>query len=177
MNMENRDEIRLQFKGEEYLVKTLIGLMRQAPVIEVKPEDLNPIDPTGADSQNFGVCYAPAAPELQYGEIAFFKQEGKYTVLLGKGSVQKAFEQGAATVKGRLISSPGLKKIRIITSSPSEVVVPSTQQIRSSEYFKRDNSNRPYRSERPPREGARPYSNRYNPNSNGASTRRDFHKS
>jgi hypothetical protein len=175
--MEKRDEIRLQFKGEEYLVKSLVGLMRQAPVIEVKPEDLNTLDPTGADVQNFGVCYAPAAPELQYGEIAFFKQEGKYTVLLGKGSVQKAFEQGAATVKGRLISSPGLKKIRISTSSPIEVAVPSTQHIRSSEFYKRDNGNRPYRSERSPREGARPYSNRYNPNSNGTSTRRDFHKS
>jgi hypothetical protein len=177
MEHVKRDEIRLQFKGEEYLVKSLIGLMRQAPVIELKPEDLNPLNPTGADSESFGVCYAPAAPELQYGEIAFFKQEGKYTVLLGKGSVQKAFEQGAATVKGRLISSPGLKKIRISTSSPAEVAMPATQQIRSSEYYKRDTTNRPYRSERPPRDGARPYSPRYTPNSNGASTRRDFHKS
>jgi hypothetical protein len=174
---KNREDQRLCFRNEHFQVKQLIGLMRQAPVIEVKREDLNPCGP--AAEVIFRVSYAPAAPELHYGEVAFFKQEGKFTILLGQSTVQTALEQGAATIKGRLISSPGMKKARIFTNPTPDVpdqTSPPREPLRSPEYLARKDYGRPDRTERPAREDSRPYGahRKTHPNSSGTIARRDF---
>lgn len=60
------------------------------------------------------------------GPILFYKWEGKYVVLLGRSRVENALADKQATIKGRLISTPGLKKARIVTAAPASDPAPAS---------------------------------------------------
>lgn len=117
--MENNTSALLLFKDAKYRVSAILGLLKQAPVIEVKPEDINPIVVFTAENERFATRFQPDTADFKIGEIVFFKQEGKYTVLMGQTKAQRAVQDGQV-VKGRLVTSVGLKKA-LIGHSPNPV--------------------------------------------------------
>lgn len=108
--METNTSALLFFKDAKYRVSAIHGLLKQAPVIEVKAEDINPVVCIAPENDKFKVRFEPDTPEQKIGEIVFFKQEGKFTVLLGQTKATRALHDGQAIIKGRLVTSVGLKK-------------------------------------------------------------------
>lgn len=113
--MENTTSALLLFKDAKYRVSAILGLLKQAPVIEVKPEDINPIVVFTAENERFATRFEPDTADFKVSEIVFFKQEGKYTVLMGQTKAQRAVQDGQAVIKGRLVTSVGLKKAVVTT--------------------------------------------------------------
>jgi hypothetical protein len=112
--METTTSALLLFKDAKYRVSALLGLLKQAPVIEVKRDDINPITVLLPENAKFKVQLEPDTPELKLGEVVFFKQEGKYTVLMGQTKAQRALQDGQAILKGRLVTSVGMKKALVV---------------------------------------------------------------
>ncbi|WP_144106706.1 hypothetical protein [Paraburkholderia sp. BCC1886] len=145
------DNRQLLFKGEKYPVGKLLGLMAQAPLIDVPRDDINVADPIlykdfCVELEN---CDSDEHRALQYGDIAFFKQEGKFTVLLGRQKALDAQSEGLLMLRGRLISTPALKKIRvddrpiITASNETERRYPAQSRPRENPY--RSDSRAAYR--------------------------------
>jgi hypothetical protein len=92
------------------LLKTLLG----CPLIAVKVEELNKF--TGPDvNKEHIVTTKPDYPQLGTSEIVFYKQHGAYTVIAGQDRVTEQLAAGQPVIKGRLVSSPCLKKYRVET--------------------------------------------------------------
>lgn len=106
----------LTFNGHDYRIPTLASNL--GPMIEVKPEELNSFDaavfPEGV------VSYQEDKIGIDPLFVVFYKQHGRYTVLMGRGHPQFKPELGAESFRGRLISSPSLKKARIEVLTPAE---------------------------------------------------------
>jgi hypothetical protein len=123
----NRDDHRLLFKGEEFRLAQLLGLSRTAPPIVVKIEDLNLLgiikDANAVEEQPYVARHVPVLDEYQNGDLVFYKQEGKMTVLFGHEKARLAYNRGEKLLKGRFISSPLLKKTRIEKPIAAEQIV------------------------------------------------------
>jgi hypothetical protein len=169
-NQTNRDDHRLLFKEEVFSLAVILGLMKQAPKIDVKVEEINRIVILTEEHERFKVQCMPD----EYGdhEVAFYKQEGKMTVLLGARKAQRQIEQGLMHITGRLISHPGLKKANYEDYVKRRVVAAPPQPVYST-HTERRPSPTPYRGERP-----RTFSTSREPTPyNGTTARRDFNKS
>jgi hypothetical protein len=176
-NQTNREGHYLAFKGESYSINLVFGLMKSAPKIDVEVKDLQLLgltDFTDADvCKRYEALPKPALPEYGECEIAFYQQEGKFTVILGRVKAQRMIAAGVKTLVGRRISSPALKKARI-----QAYVKPPTVDIHKPIVEASYNDRRP--PARTERRDERPRS--YNDQkrftvSNGTITRRDFNKS
>jgi hypothetical protein len=118
MEKINRDGHVLLFKGEEFDMDQVLGQAKSGPPIEVKLDELNLVglNKLAADEEEAKRLIArhhPVRPEYVEQGIVFYKQEGKYTVLLGHIKIRQALEEGKRSFKGRLISGPALKKTKI----------------------------------------------------------------
>ncbi|WP_233875008.1 hypothetical protein [Paraburkholderia adhaesiva] len=110
VNVTEHAEPVFIFRTQEYRLDALKGQLPRAPLIEVSTADLNP---PGIGEGPYQVRFSSTAMNGPGEEVTFFKQEGKFTVLLGHLSVHKQLAAGATHVSGRLISSPALKRARI----------------------------------------------------------------
>jgi hypothetical protein len=169
-NQTNRDDHRLLFKEEVFSLAVILGLMKQAPKIDVKVEEINRIVILTEEHERFTVQCTPD----EYGdhEVAFYKQEGKMTVLLGAKKAQRQIEQGNLFIVGRLISHPGLKKANYEDYVKRRTVA-APQPIYSTHTERRVTTAPQY-----DRNGPRSYTSERRPSvSNGTTARRDFNKS
>lgn len=125
-------------------LNAVISNAGSGPMIEAKLVEINPMH--GKD------CLPHHSVELRHvrsdtvvKEPVFFKQDGKYTVLLGMGFVYQAQEKGAVTVRGRLLSTPMLKKCRV-EIEPVQHAEESRPLDRGARTYHRDDS---YQGNRP----------------------------
>ncbi|MBB5409304.1 hypothetical protein HDG34_003245 [Paraburkholderia sp. HC6.4b] len=98
------------FKAQEYRLEALKAQLPRAPLVEISTADLNP---PGVGEGPFQVQFFSGAMDGAGEEVTFFRQEGKFTVLLGQSYVQAPLKDGTRHVRGRIISSPALKRARI----------------------------------------------------------------
>lgn len=92
------------FKGRYYVVDLL--RKQTGPEIQVKTEEL------ADDIENAAKESRPMSEEIQNLKPVFAKYEGKYVVLLGLKAVLDQLRKDGhnATIKGRLLSNPVLKR-------------------------------------------------------------------
>lgn len=124
----NRDGHKLLFKGEEFRLGQLFAQVKTAPPIEVKLEELNVVGLNklavdAEEAERLIATHVPLLPEYVEQFVLFYKQEGKYTVLLGHIKVRQALEAGNIAFRGKIISGPVLKKCRIEKFVPEAPVV------------------------------------------------------
>ena len=191
----NRDGHVLLFKGEEFDMDQVLGQAKSGPPIEVKLAELNLVglNKLAADEEEAKRLIArhhPVRAEYVEQGIVFFKQEGKFTVLLGHIRIRQALEEGKLTFKGRLISGPALKKTKIekpvAYTPPAPAPTPQSNAPRfderrrpsTTDTARRDpaprrglENNRPSYGDRTQRPASSPSSN------NRTATRGDFRKS
>lgn len=117
MENTNRDGHKLLFKGEEYRLDQILSLAKSGPPIEVKLEELNLLGvkkiANAREEAPYVAVHQPALQEYREGQVVFFKQEGKYTVLFGHDKLALAIDAGQTVFKGKLLSGPVLKRARI----------------------------------------------------------------
>ncbi|WP_233874339.1 hypothetical protein [Paraburkholderia adhaesiva] len=106
-NLHRRARPVLTFKGQQYRLDLLKSLLKHAKPIDVWPEEINP---AGAPDSPFHVRFSRHAADGTQTEIVFFRQEGKYTVLLGQAEVARLIARGARPIVGSIISGPMLKR-------------------------------------------------------------------
>ena len=75
--------------------------------------------------------------------VLFYKWEGKFIVLSGRSRVRTAIADKQTKIKGRIISSPGLKKARV----PAPNTEPATPAAAPAPTYDKQFANRPYFSE------------------------------
>lgn len=102
----------LVFGEKEYDFGELIKVAASGPEIAVELKDIN--DPSQAD---YKVDVKGDVTGIKE-RLVYFKQHGKFTILAGR----HLYEQGQ--VKGRLISTPMLKRVRLV----EEEVAPAQMQ-------------------------------------------------
>jgi hypothetical protein len=128
------------FRAQEYRLDALKAQLPCAPLIEVSAADLNP---PGVGEGPFQVQFSSSATKGPGEEVTFFKQEGKFTVLLGHLYVQRLLADGASHIRGRIISGPALKRARIdapfvdesaqVPRQPAPVDAPVSTRARNTE--------------------------------------------
>lgn len=126
----NRDGHKLLFKGEEFRLGQLLAQVRTAPPIEVKLDELNLVGlnklaTDDEEAKRLIAKHVPVLPEYVEQFVLFYKQEGKFTVLLGHIKVRQALEAGNIVLRGKLISGPVLKKCRIEKPEPVAIAAPT----------------------------------------------------
>lgn len=142
---------------------------KMAPIVTVRITDVHPLPHCGGPAESL-VEHRPVTPEATEGELVLFRQNGGYTILLGRQKWEalaskpvdeatgKKRREEPGFLKGRLLSTPALKKCRVVVQAaePMEEVRPLDRGART---YHRDDSyqgNRP-RVVRLERESDRPY--------------------
>jgi len=134
----------MKLNNVEYNQDAVVAVAASGPTVEIDASDL--------DMENFPILSKSVEVKLP----VFYKYNGKFIVLLGQELVVNALMAKKTKVKGKLVSSPMLKKAKV-EDRPS----PPPQQPRYEDAFANrprivNKSERPQhpRAERP--EGARP---------------------
>lgn len=112
------------FNGHKHNLAQVLAQGNAGPLIDVSVKDLD------TDSVNRKVASVfEGAPSIQTddlvlnGETIVYKINGKFYVLFGHVKAVRAFKQNDVAFKARLISSPAMKKCRII--EPQVEVAPA----------------------------------------------------
>lgn len=114
--MEISKSAVLRFNGNNYRLREIMKGLAQYPIIEVSAKEIN----SWLASDEFKADYSE---DIDTGlNVLFFKQKGKYSVLVGREALECfAKSNPGCVIHGKLISTPALKKTRI---DPNAVVVP-----------------------------------------------------
>lgn len=122
--MDETSKALLLLNGVPHRLSAVLANARQAPVVSIAVTEINPLPHCGGPADSL-VEHRPATPEATEREIVFFKQQGGYTVLLGRKKFDemltkpvteaqaKAKAQTSMVIQGRLLSTPMLKKCRL----------------------------------------------------------------
>lgn len=142
----------------------VLAQLRLAPQIEVDLQDINALPHCGGPAQSL-VEYRPMTAESAEQEIVFFKQNGGYTILLGRkkfeaegsGKVTEAEarqrRETPRKIRGRLLSTPALKKCRLELEEPTQPMEDSRPLDRGARTYHRDSSYQGNRLELPEQRG------------------------
>lgn len=111
--MSNRVLILGDYK---YGFDDVVKLGASGPIINVDENDNNPSDES-QENEDYRVMFDSDALAKEASEkyVLFYKQNGKYTVLLGNNKLDET-KTGAkykGVLTGKLISTPAIKKARI----------------------------------------------------------------
>ena len=111
---ENEKGKLLVFQEKKYDLTKLLAVVGDAPHVEIKYGDINmePGPDTSVVLSNLDTTDAPKV-------VTFFKWEGKFVILTGHAqAIAQLPEPKKITndclIKGRLLSTPALKKARIV---------------------------------------------------------------
>lgn len=129
-----KPKVILILHDHEYNLERLLDLAGTGPVITVDAKDLD-MTVTTADLR-----LSAEVEGYDNAEIIFFKYHGKFIPLRGKGRIAAA--AGQTTFKGRLISTPALKKARIEQYVPPPAPEPEYPRYNSSYGERRYNNER-----------------------------------
>lgn len=111
--MEDQQRAQLIVANSTHYLDLVLTMANQSPKAEIKAEEI--YKPTDAD---FAAIHLPDQEEAPAREIAFFKWNGKYIVLLGREKARKALDANQAVLKGRIVSKPALKRCRVDEYQP-----------------------------------------------------------
>lgn len=109
-------KVIMLFNSHRYSLERVLAGANNGPLIEVPFEQLNlemPIKYFEDDAMT-----AAADSLIDHGGVIFYKYEGRFVLLAGSATVKT---NGPATLAGRLISGPALKRARIEDEAPAEV--------------------------------------------------------
>lgn len=113
MEMQTNSSVRLTAVGIAHHLHQVLVQAKQSPILSVNASEI--LDPREED---FAAKIEPDQPELNAGEIAFYKFGGKYIVILGHEKARRALESGEGVLRGKLISKQALKRCRIDSGAP-----------------------------------------------------------
>ena len=100
----------LVLDSKRYYLDKVMKIGASGPVISINIKDLN------EDlSDPFKVDVGTRNPFHDDGSIVLYKQQGKYTIILGKTTYQKEVSKSkfAGIITGHLLSSVAMKKARV----------------------------------------------------------------
>jgi hypothetical protein len=120
--MSNKEAV-LVFNKNRYQLDRLILLGKAGSTIAVGVADINPFSETKEINPDHVVTIENSNEPIDFTGPLYFKQHGKYTVIIGQNYVTEAIKSGKAMIKGRLISTPALKSVRINPEQPVPVAV------------------------------------------------------
>jgi hypothetical protein len=103
-------EDTLRFGDHTYALDKVLMIGASGPSIDVSEYDIND------DMVNpYKVKVVSKTPFVDDGQVIFYKQHGKFTILAGKLTAEKAMKNGKynGRLNGRLISSIALKKTKL----------------------------------------------------------------
>lgn len=102
----NPHQCHMKFNNVEYDAQSVANVGGTGPSVELTLTDIN-------------LTVQPALKQpMLVKQPLFFKFEGKYVVLLGHEHVQQAIVDKKTKIKGKLISTPMLKKARVEHNQP-----------------------------------------------------------
>lgn len=105
----------LTLNGHEHDLAKLLDLAAQGPLITVDLKDVD-LDPTPETA----VTLSHEPNGWQTDDPIFFKYQNKFIPLRGAAGIRQLNSKGLASVKGRLLSTPALKKSRLVDPSAIE---------------------------------------------------------
>jgi hypothetical protein len=155
--MEDHHKTLLLLNSVPHFLDAVLRSIHGAPTIEIDLATVNVSEGSKANPEHVVefrdavLAKAPDYSALHKGQVVVFKQHGGFTVLLGKDKIAEYRAQGSTKIKGKLLSTPALKKCRVVDVSPEP-------QIRPEPYY-RDPSgvtNRPRLYGREPRPDSPP---------------------
>lgn len=116
---------KLSFNGHDHVLATVIAVAQGGPIIAVKLSDLA-IDSDVPDNR---VLIEPHSAELANLELIVYKHNGKFLILTGHAIIAQAKTDKLSEIKARLLSTPALKRARVIPDQPvqSEPSRPAVQ--------------------------------------------------
>lgn len=120
----------LTFNGHDHRLRAILGAWDQFPVVDIPSSELNDL----TDPEFIPNVSAAVDTGLK---VLFFKQKGKYTVLIGRDIVSSLVSSAKQfKISGRLISSPSLKSAResnhAVDPTPTAPVVVTLPPPRTS---------------------------------------------
>jgi hypothetical protein len=100
----------LKFGDNTYALAKVLMIGASGPVVDIKKDDIND---RRADA--YRVTVVSKEPFTDNGPVIFYKQHGKFTILAGERTAEKAMNNPKfnGLLNGRLISSIALKKTRL----------------------------------------------------------------
>lgn len=107
--MKNTYKGLFKFRGHEYNLEQLMSLYAQLPEVDVKVIEMNL-----SSRPEYEVEYSADVAQQMGDIVIFYKLEGKYIPLFGEDTFLDMVAAGSSVIKGRLISTPALKKSRIV---------------------------------------------------------------
>ena len=116
--------VLLLLAGSSYDLSRLLHQAKSCPQIEIAENELN--DPNDAQYPDHKVAFSHddiTSSSL----VVFYKQHGKYTILIGNELIekQKANPKYKGKLSGYLISKPALKKARLEKEGEEEEAPPA----------------------------------------------------
>lgn len=140
----------LLLNGVPHRLSAVLANARLAPMISVKIEDIHALPHCGGPADSL-IEHRPETPEATEREIVFFKQNGGFTILLGRKKFEesvKPVDEATAKklrarpgeVRGRLLSTPALKKCRLENEPQPEPMEPIRTLDRGARTYSRDDS-------------------------------------
>jgi hypothetical protein len=134
-------QILLMHGGHTYSLAALLKIAGTGPVIEISEDELNPLD-----HPEFMVKTEPPTTDIpvedrgsveRYNPVILLKQQGKYTMLVGEAgiAIQKQNPKYQGKLKGRLVTSVMLKRIRLDE--------PTAEEVKPEPSYPAEFSNRP----------------------------------
>lgn len=131
----------LSFNGHEYHLAQLLKTAATGPKIEVKFDeiDLGPKDQLSPELK-------PLDMAIHEESVVFVKHDNKYICLAGRNRIHRAKDKGDTVVKGNLLSTPALKKSRIVKDAPPAATQPTAMASAwpASNTYDRGQPRKPY---------------------------------
>lgn len=120
----------MKLSGSKYDAQAVARLSATGPNVTL---GLNEIDTV------FVPDFEEQAPETKF--PVFFKLEGKYVVLLGHAGLIHQLESGKTEIRGKLISTPVLKKCRLESAQQRNQPLPLRKEWQRSDSLEAERSN------------------------------------
>jgi hypothetical protein len=147
--MQNAEQRVLVLGDAEYDLDAVIKIGASGPLIKITAEEIN--ETNNGQYPEHVVAFKPEAVSEEMNNrssMLFYKQHGKFTILVGRETYDrlKTEKNFPGTVSGRLLSSPALKKAKLIEYVEGEIIEERpAQEHRTSRYDSRFGNGKPPR--------------------------------
>ena len=118
--MEDHSKTLLLLNSVSHHLDAVLRSIHGAPTIEIDLDTVNVSEGPNARAQHV-VNMRPDQPGLHQGQVVVFKQDGGFTILLGKDVVAAARAKGSTKINGKLLSTMALKKCRVPVSTEPQI--------------------------------------------------------
>lgn len=149
--MDDSNQALLFLNRVPHRLSAVLQNAKQAPVVTIKVTELHALPHCGGPAESL-VEHRPETPEATERELVFYKQNGGYTLLLGRKKFEaeglvkvdeataKKLKDSPREIRGRLLSTPALKKCRVEypLANPEGRMDPVDSLDRGARTYRRD---------------------------------------